>query len=109
MHTTLQDSQGFMWFGTEDGLVRYDGQELVRYGYSPKEAQSLPGNFINQIVEDRHHDLWLAINGGLARWNRARDDFTVYPPRPAQSGLAGERHGKHGCDRRAGAGLDRNG
>ncbi|MDE2448888.1 MAG: response regulator [Gammaproteobacteria bacterium] len=78
VHTVLQDSQGFMWFGTEDGLVRYDGQELVRYGYSPRESRGLPGNYINQIVEGPRHDLWLAINGGLARWNRADDRFTVY-------------------------------
>jgi signal transduction histidine kinase/ligand-binding sensor domain-containing protein/CheY-like chemotaxis protein/HPt (histidine-containing phosphotransfer) domain-containing protein len=78
VHTILQDSQGFMWFGTEDGLVRYDGQELVRYGYSRKENRALPGVYINQIVESPHHNLWLAINGGLARWNRTQDDFTVY-------------------------------
>jgi signal transduction histidine kinase/ligand-binding sensor domain-containing protein/HPt (histidine-containing phosphotransfer) domain-containing protein/ActR/RegA family two-component response regulator len=78
VHAILQDSQGFMWFGTEDGLVRYDGQELVRYGYARKEGRGLPGNYINQIVEGPHRDLWLAINGGLARWNRAQDGFTVY-------------------------------
>ena len=61
VHTVLQDSQGFMWFGTEDGLVRYDGQELVRYGYSPRERRGLPGNFIRQIVEGPRHNLWLAI------------------------------------------------
>jgi signal transduction histidine kinase/ligand-binding sensor domain-containing protein/DNA-binding response OmpR family regulator len=86
VHTVLQDSQGFMWFGTEDGLVRYDGQELVRYGYSPKEDHGLPGNFINQIVESPRHDLWLAINGGLARWNRADDRFTVYRHDPHDAG-----------------------
>ena len=73
VHAILQDSQGFMWFGTEDGLVRYDGQELVRYGYSPKEGRGLPGNYINEIAEGPRHDLWLAIKGGLARWNRAND------------------------------------
>ncbi|HEY7890210.1 MAG TPA: two-component regulator propeller domain-containing protein [Steroidobacteraceae bacterium] len=78
VHAILQDSQGFMWFGTEDGLVRYDGQELVRYGYSRKENRALPGVYINQIAEGPHHDIWVAINGGLARWNRARDDFTVF-------------------------------
>ncbi|MGH8289439.1 MAG: two-component regulator propeller domain-containing protein [Steroidobacteraceae bacterium] len=78
VHTILQDSQGFMWFGTEDGLVRYDGQELVRYGYSRKQGRALPGVYINQIIEGPHHNLWLAINGGLVRWNRASDDFTVY-------------------------------
>ena len=92
VHTTLQDSQGFMWFGTEDGLVRYDGQELVRYGYSPKDERGLPGNYVNQLVEDSHHDLWLAVNGGLARWNRARDDFTVYRHDPRDpSSLASDQ------------------
>ncbi|HTX05009.1 MAG TPA: two-component regulator propeller domain-containing protein [Steroidobacteraceae bacterium] len=78
VRTVLQDSQGFMWFGTEDGLVRYDGQDFVRYGYSPQTNRGLPGNFVRQIVEGPHHNLWIALNGGLARWNRARDDFTVY-------------------------------
>lgn len=76
---TLQDTQGFMWFGTEDGLVRYDGHELARYNYSRNVQGSLPGNYIQSIAEDSHHDLWIAVNdGGLARWNRATDRFTVY-------------------------------
>jgi len=78
VHTVLQDSRGFMWFGTEDGLVRYDGQDLVRYGYSPGRNRGLPGNFIREVVEGPDHNLWIAMNGGVARWNRARDDFTVY-------------------------------
>ncbi|HEY6515457.1 MAG TPA: two-component regulator propeller domain-containing protein [Steroidobacteraceae bacterium] len=78
VRAVLQDSRGFMWLGTEDGLVRYDGQDLVRYGYSPQTNRGLPGNFIRQIVEGPQHDLWIAMNGGVARWNRARDDFTVY-------------------------------
>jgi signal transduction histidine kinase/ligand-binding sensor domain-containing protein/CheY-like chemotaxis protein/HPt (histidine-containing phosphotransfer) domain-containing protein len=82
--STLQDSQGFVWLGTEDGLVRYDGHELVRYAYSHSVAGGLPGNFINQIAEDAHHDLWIAIkDAGLARWNRATDSFTVYRHVPA--------------------------
>jgi signal transduction histidine kinase/ligand-binding sensor domain-containing protein/CheY-like chemotaxis protein/HPt (histidine-containing phosphotransfer) domain-containing protein len=83
---TLQDSQGFVWLGTEDGLVRYDGHELVRYAYSHTAGGGLPGNFINQIVEDAHHDLWIAIkDAGLARWNRATDSFTVYRHDPANA------------------------
>ncbi len=85
--STLQDSQGFMWFGTEDGLVRYDGQDLVRYAYSRGARLGLPGNFIYQIVEDARHDLWIAIKGGgVARWNRLRDDFKVYRHEPGNPG-----------------------
>src|ERR1700761_2228864 len=77
--TTLQDSRGFIWLGTEDGLVRYDGRLLVRYAYSRNNSNGLPGNFIYQIVEDPHHDLWVAVkDAGIARWNRATDTFTVY-------------------------------
>ncbi len=77
--TTLQDSQGFVWLGTEDGLVRYDGREVFRYAYSPRVHDGLPGNFIYDFVEDSHHDLWVATKGsGLARWNRSKDNFTVY-------------------------------
>src|SRR6516225_10376869 len=58
---TLQDSQGFVWLGTEDGLVRYDGHRLFRYGYRRGEVDSLPSNFIQAIVEDAHRDLWIAV------------------------------------------------
>ncbi|MGH8217100.1 MAG: two-component regulator propeller domain-containing protein [Steroidobacteraceae bacterium] len=82
----LQDSRGFMWFGTEDGLVRYDGQDLVRYAYSRGARHGLPGNFIYQIVEDARQNLWIATNGGgVARWNRLKDDFTVYRHDPQDS------------------------
>lgn len=79
VRSVIQDSQGFMWFGTEDGLVRYDGEHLVRYGYSPGTRHGLPGNFIQQIVEGPHHNLWIAVlNGGIARWNRLTNRFTVF-------------------------------
>jgi signal transduction histidine kinase/ligand-binding sensor domain-containing protein/DNA-binding response OmpR family regulator len=90
VYTTLQDSQGFVWLATEDGLVRYDGRELLRYAYSPSSTSGLPGNFIYDVVEDAHHDLWLAIKDtGLARWNRASDTFTIFrhdAHRPASLG-----------------------
>jgi signal transduction histidine kinase/ligand-binding sensor domain-containing protein/CheY-like chemotaxis protein/HPt (histidine-containing phosphotransfer) domain-containing protein len=87
VNVTLQDSQGFVWLGTEDGLVRYDGRELVRYGYSRTVGSGLPGNFIRGIVEDSHHDLWIAVkDAGLARWNRATDKFTVFRHDAANAG-----------------------
>jgi signal transduction histidine kinase/ligand-binding sensor domain-containing protein/CheY-like chemotaxis protein/HPt (histidine-containing phosphotransfer) domain-containing protein len=83
VYDTLQDSQGFIWLATEDGLVRYDGHELYRYAPSRNAGEGLPGSFIRQIVEDAHHDLWIAIkDAGLARWNRATDSFTHYRHTP---------------------------
>ena len=83
---TLQDSQGFVWFGTEDGLVRFDGEQLLRYAHSRTEAASLPGNFVWDIAEDAQHDLWIATkDNGLARWNRKTDTFTTYRHDAGQS------------------------
>ena len=79
INVTYRDSQGFVWIGTEDGLVRHDGHRLVRYGYRAGDAAALPGNYIKAIVEDPRHDLWVAVaDGGLARWNRNSDRFTIY-------------------------------
>ena len=84
---TLQDSQGFVWLATEDGLVRYDGHELFRYAYSRSARGGLPGNYIQAIVEDAHRDLWIALkDGGLARWQRATDTFNVYRHDPNDPG-----------------------
>jgi signal transduction histidine kinase/ligand-binding sensor domain-containing protein/CheY-like chemotaxis protein/HPt (histidine-containing phosphotransfer) domain-containing protein len=91
--TALQDSQGFVWLGTEDGLVRYDGRELYRYARSPKQSGKLPGNYIWQVVEDAKANLWIAINdAGIARWDRRTDSFTSYrhDPEDARS-LASDR------------------
>ncbi|MEJ0099516.1 MAG: two-component regulator propeller domain-containing protein [Pseudomonadota bacterium] len=77
--TTLRDSQGFVWFGTEDGLVRFDGQKLVRYAGSTDSTNSLPDNWIWQVVEDPNHDLWIAMgSGGVARWRRDADRFDLF-------------------------------
>src|SRR5438132_262367 len=84
---TLQDSQGVAWLATEERLVRYDGHELFRYAYSRTGHGGLLGNYIEAIVEDRHHDLWIAIkDGGLARWQRATDNFIVYRHDPKDTG-----------------------
>lgn len=82
---TLQDSQGFVWLATEDGLVRYDGHELFRYAYSRNARDGLPGNYIKAIAEDGHGDLWIAIKDwGVAQWRRATDSFVVYRHDPAK-------------------------
>ncbi len=89
--STLQDSQGFVWIGTEDGLVRFDGDQLQRYAHSRDDSTSLPGNFVWDIAEDAQHDLWIATkDSGLARWSRATDKFTTYRHDRSQSAVAGE-------------------
>ncbi|WP_153067485.1 hybrid sensor histidine kinase/response regulator [Steroidobacter cummioxidans] len=81
---TLQDSQGFVWIGTEDGLVRYDGHLLHRYAPVRGASDALSGNYIWDIAEDAGGDLWIALrDGGVARWRRKSDTFTSYRHDPS--------------------------
>jgi signal transduction histidine kinase/ligand-binding sensor domain-containing protein len=75
----IQDSQGFMWFGTEDGLNRYDGYTFTVYKHDPEDPNSLGGNWIQTILEDDSGMLWVGTSeGGLDRYDRKLDQFTHY-------------------------------
>jgi PAS domain S-box-containing protein len=73
--TILQDSKGFMWFGTEDGLNRYDGYEFVIYKHNPDNPASLSCSKIHAIYEDREGVLWIGTENGLNRFDRNRELF----------------------------------
>ncbi len=74
-----QDRSGFMWFGTENGLNRYDGYEIIRYHRDRGAANGLTSDFIWQIAEDAQGNLWCAtVGGGLVKWDRATDNFKSY-------------------------------
>lgn len=70
VNTIFQDSRGFMWFGTEDGLNRYDGKYFTRYSNDVANKSSISGNIITDIIEDDHQFLWIATaEGGLSRYD----------------------------------------
>ncbi|MHA2428483.1 MAG: ligand-binding sensor domain-containing protein, partial [Candidatus Hermodarchaeia archaeon] len=56
--TILQDYQGFMWFGTEDGLNKYDGHQFTVYKHDPENAETISDNLISKIYEDSSGNLW---------------------------------------------------
>ncbi len=55
-----QDSYGYMWFGTRDGLNKYDGYEFEIFRYDPNSQNTLSGNHIEIIYEDKHRNLWIS-------------------------------------------------
>jgi ligand-binding sensor domain-containing protein/signal transduction histidine kinase/DNA-binding response OmpR family regulator len=77
--TMLQDSAGFMWFGTEVGLARYDGYHLKVFKHDANNSNSLSHNYITKIVEDSQGNLWIGTRrGGLNYFNTKTEQFTHY-------------------------------
>ncbi|MGD2090235.1 MAG: two-component regulator propeller domain-containing protein [Candidatus Aminicenantes bacterium] len=75
----LQDSQGFMWFGTQDGLNKFDGYTFTVYRNNPEDRTSLSSNFVYCILEDSDGSLWIGTNGGgLNQFDGKRETFTRF-------------------------------
>ncbi|MBO5419059.1 MAG: response regulator [Bacteroidales bacterium] len=70
-----QDKLGFMWFGTKDGLCRYDGKSFKIYNNDPEVPNSIGSNYIHAIHEDRNEDLWIGTDVGLYIYDRRKDIF----------------------------------
>ena len=75
----FQDSRGFMWFGTEDGLNRYDGYSFKIYKPDPESPDSISDRWITAIMEDEDGYLWIGTRqGGLNRYDPRLETFTRY-------------------------------
>jgi len=75
----IQDSKGFMWFGTEDGLNRYDGYRFTIFKPDPEDPNSISHNIITSIFEDHFGVIWIGTNGGgLNRYNQEEESFVTF-------------------------------
>ena len=78
INSILQDRRGFMWFATEDGLNRYDGNTFVVYKNNPDDPNTLSTSLIQNLIEDGHGDLWIGTWGGLDKLDPTTEHFTHY-------------------------------
>ncbi len=82
-----QDRYGFLWFGSDDGLYRYDGYKLKSYRREPGNPNSLSDDTVLAIYRDRAGILWIGTGfGGVNRFDPAADSFTHYQHDPANRG-----------------------
>ncbi|WP_243241957.1 sensor histidine kinase [Clostridium sp. 1001275B_160808_H3] len=71
--TIFQDSMGYMWIGTVDGLNRYDGEFIKIYNCSYEDENTLSSTYITDIEEDKHGNIWIATDYGLDFLIRDKD------------------------------------
>jgi ligand-binding sensor domain-containing protein len=86
VRTILQDYQGFFWFGTEDGLQRYDGYTLVEYRHDQRDSTSISSNFIFCLYEDSKKNLWVGtLDGGICLYDRKANKFRCFKNDPKKA------------------------
>lgn len=71
----FKDNNSFIWFGTDEGLLRYDGTNLVRYEHNPNDETSISHNNVNAIVQGKDNSLWVGTTKGLCKFNREKNNF----------------------------------
>ena len=78
VETIYQDSKGYIWIGTNDGLDRYNGYEFKHYKYDKYDKNSIANNYIVDIIEDKNGYIWVSTIGGLSRINPDKDEIKNY-------------------------------
>ena len=74
----LQDSRGFLWVGTFDGLNRYDGSSIKVYKPDPFLKGTISNNVIRDLLEDGEGNLWIVTHLGINRYSRNTNSFQIY-------------------------------
>lgn len=85
-----QDSLGFIWIGTKEGLSRFDGHEFRVFRPTPFDSTSLVGATVEALAVEEHGGLWVATSSnGLSRYDSRRERFIRYPHGPVGDGRLG--------------------
>jgi ligand-binding sensor domain-containing protein len=66
VNCVVQDDQGFIWIGTQDGLNKYDGYSFTTYYHDPADSSSICDNFIRDLAIDSVGNLWVGTDHGLS-------------------------------------------
>jgi signal transduction histidine kinase/ligand-binding sensor domain-containing protein/DNA-binding NarL/FixJ family response regulator len=73
-----QTQKGFIWIGSLNGLIRYDGYNFLRYAYNKDITNTISNNHINVILEDNEKKLWIGTNNGLNLFDKKNNNFVRF-------------------------------
>jgi len=76
--TILQDKKGYLWFGTRDGLNKFDGNKFIVYRHNLSDSKSISNNNVHCIYEDSYGNLWVGTQIGLNKYSAKTDEFIRY-------------------------------
>src|SRR5690242_3881539 len=80
VNSILVDRLGYLWVGTINGLVRYDGYEFKRFYYNPNDTASIHGLVVFPMLEDRHGKIWVGTNQSFLNvYDPVLKNFRQYP------------------------------
>ncbi len=87
VHVATKDTHGFMWFGTDDGLVRWDGLEWKKWQYNPEDSTSLRAYVLwrDFFWNEKEQTLWIPNSGALSIFDPGTERFTHYESVPDDS------------------------
>ncbi|AHM60318.1 histidine kinase [Flammeovirgaceae bacterium 311] len=86
----LQDYKGFLWFGTNNGLQRYDGRQFIHFRHDPRNQNSLASDIVSTLYQDKKGNIWIAAANTVTRFNPASNNFTrIRLPEQSQAVLSG--------------------
>ena len=74
----LQDSKGFIWIGTQDGINKFDGYSFKVFKNDPNDSSTISNNFINSIIEDDKGNIWIGTKKGLNKYDPYTGTFQRY-------------------------------
>ncbi len=75
VNCVFQDSKGYIWLGTQNGLDRFDGRNFKLFRFNPADSNSISNNWIYAISEDLNGNLWIGTKGGLHKYDRNQNTF----------------------------------
>ncbi|MBN4081872.1 hypothetical protein JYU23_01950, partial [bacterium AH-315-C07] len=78
VYSIIQDTKGYLWFGTEDGLNRYDGYNFTVYKHDPDDPESISNNVIVSLHLDNQGSIWIGTMNGLNWLNPSTGKFKKY-------------------------------
>ncbi len=93
VYTIVQDNDGYLWFGTQEGLNRFDGFEFKVFAHDPDDPGSISDESIRTMIRDQSGTLWIGTDaGGLSRYESNEERFINFTHDPSDpSSIADNR------------------